>query len=388
MASDTIAFSEIHKGFIDPGKNPVRVYELYGGPCAASAFIYHSVLNLDKDGAPGTYGWNNPDGLNSKGDKTLQINLNPLEGGQNYYSQFGYLGNACGHPGDGTVGYDNFKKHDRNFYWAGVYAVTKAEAHSRGLVIDTRDYVEAGRKERGSPIVAKGHGYFPVIQSTDDAPAKGYYVSTTSILTTRTKDPGDPTKYVDATIVPYAVLANLWALRRSKAGKTLGLGDFGLAIDPKTGTTCGFLYGDTGTANKVGECSSKVFDTFCPDITVKPEKRPPVDVTFIAFPGTGFPTGAAEEYKKDPKKDPKKDRRNVVGPNPQNAIRAMVMPQMIKIAAASNARELAQRIALGLPENLPKPAPVKKPHQVEAVVYQNVRYFNIIRALAQWGGFL
>ena len=140
---------------------PIDVLEVHGGPTGASAFIYRCPLNLDLDGAPTTYGLDNPGGENSAKDKTLQINLKPLESRPN---QISGLGNACGDPDDKsqTKGFNNFLfAHDRNFYWAGLTAVTKAEGAARGLVYDTRAFLEAGRKGAKSPIAPKGERVFP-----------------------------------------------------------------------------------------------------------------------------------------------------------------------------------------------------------------------------------
>lgn len=93
-------------------------------------------LNLDLDGASNSYGYDNP-------NSALQKNLKPLEswhtgwkGVSTATSQKVGLGNACGDPGDGTKGWKNFLAGNRNFYWAGIKAVTKQQAH--GLLIDDR----------------------------------------------------------------------------------------------------------------------------------------------------------------------------------------------------------------------------------------------------------
>src|SRR5262249_41953263 len=153
----------------------------------------------------------NPAEKNSLGDPNLQKNLHPLEswhagakGVSASRSQKVGLGNACGDPGDGSKGWKNFLNGNHNFYWAGVYAVTKQAAAAHKLVIDDRPELEASRSGYQKPSVALGHGYYPVVQPKG-APAPGYYVSSTSTFTDKSLPLWDANRYVDGSKVPYAV---------------------------------------------------------------------------------------------------------------------------------------------------------------------------------------
>ena len=140
-----------------------------------------------------------------------------------------------------------------------------------------------------------------------------------------------------------------------------------MAIDPVSGVSSGFLFGDSGTPNKVGECSSALYNQF-------PHSKSPTPVIFIAFPGSGYGSR--------------------VGQNAQDVIKAMVVPQMIRLATASNASELVELIAKGLPAALPKqpktpPPPPKNPTLALAfaakAIQKNIAYLTTARLLMQWG---
>jgi hypothetical protein len=53
------------------------------------------------------------------------------------------------------------------------------------------------------------------------------------------------------------VWANNWSYI-GLGGHKLRLGDFGLAINNNTGASIGYVYGDSGTTDKVGESSQKL----------------------------------------------------------------------------------------------------------------------------------
>ncbi|HXR39569.1 MAG TPA: hypothetical protein VN776_10775 [Terracidiphilus sp.] len=149
MATNQIQFKEI-KGHFEDRFGKVKVFQITGGALNFAAFIYQCRLNMDIDGAPTTYGWDNPAEKNSLGEPNLQKNLHPLEswhpgakGVSASRSQKVGLGNACGDPGDGSKGWQNFLNGSHNFYWAGAYAVTEQFAASHKLVIDNRPELEA-----------------------------------------------------------------------------------------------------------------------------------------------------------------------------------------------------------------------------------------------------
>jgi hypothetical protein len=284
-----LTFTKVHANFEDRYSR-VSVYEV-SGP-GFSAFVYQCRLNLDLDGAPKAYGYDNPAANNSAGGANLQRHLDPLEswhkgekGVLTSTSQRVGLGNACGDPGDGTKGWQNFLNGNRKFYWAGIKGLRKAEA--AGYVIDDRAELEAGLDQnyadyfqangRLPNLLPKGSGYFPVVQKAG-AEGAGYYISTTSVAADGDASVYDASHYLDSTRVPYAVWANEWGIiRPTSNGSRINQGDYGIAIRTSSGAHTGYIYGDSGTPNKVGECSQKLHDLL--------GSGDPV--TFIAFPGSG-----------------------------------------------------------------------------------------------------
>lgn len=353
MAGPKIQF-EIVGGFFDRW-NAIPVLVANAGAGNFAAFVYQCQLNLDKDGSPTTYGWNNPADKNSLGGPNLQKNLQPLEswnhgakGITDSVSQFVGLGNACGDPGDGTKGHENFVAKSHNFYWASVVALTKAAARGK-VVIDDRPELEALVVDSSGARVTAGNGFFPMVQP-DTSRYKGYYVSTTATMTDGTLDDSNTDKWVNAEDVPYAVWANAWK-RPNINGKQLALGDFGLAIRNDTGACSGFFYGDAGTPDKVGECSQNLY------LALTDSGAP--WCTFIAFPGSG----------------PGK----VVGSVPEGKIAANVLPLVSKLALTDNPSDLMERIYMG---HSMRPSG-KKSYQLNDE--QGRLYTNIARALNLWG---
>jgi hypothetical protein len=270
-------------------------------------------LNLDLDGATNTYGYDNP----AKG--SLQKHLAPLEswhtgakGVSTATSQKVGLGNACGDPGDGSKGWKNFLDGNRNFYWAGLKALTREEARRLNLRIDDRPELEAGLGTHARKPILKpaGMGYFPVVQ-----PDTGYYISGTSVVGDDSLSVYDAGRYLNSAEVPYAVWANNWKTINI-GGRHVRQGDFGLAIQNTTGTTMPYVYGDSGTPNKVGECSEKLNYAL---------GRGAGHVTFIAFPGSGSGTA--------------------LGRHTHFQIRFRVLMNTLKLHR--NASALAARLAMG-----------------------------------------
>jgi hypothetical protein len=320
--------------------SPVSVFQVTGGRNNFAAFVYMCRLNLDLDGSWNSYGYDNP----AKG--SIQKHLDPLEGVATARSQLGGLGNACGDPNDKakSKGFKNFFARNRNFYWAGIRAVTKLQAKQMHLMIDDRPELEAGLETYARDGVPKlkpvGSGYFPVIN-----PKTGYYISGTSVAADGSLSVYNPDHYLNSTVVPYAVLANHWKTIHI-GGKKVQKGDFGLAIENNTGASMAFVYGDTGTPNKVGECSQKLNNALGGGTGL---------VTFIAFPGSGSgPT---------------------LGKNPELLIPVKVLAQTLKLQA--NASDLAMRLALG--RELPAATA-----GVSLNSHQSRLYKNFMSGLSAW----
>src|SRR5579863_7785725 len=135
---DKLTFHRTAGRFADRYSN-VPVYQVSGGRNGFAGYVYTCRLNLDLDGASNTYGYDNP------ASGSIQKNLAPLEswhkgakGISNATSEKVGLGNACGDPGDGSKGWYNFLHGTRNFYWAGVKAVTKQQGLVLKLKVDDR----------------------------------------------------------------------------------------------------------------------------------------------------------------------------------------------------------------------------------------------------------
>jgi hypothetical protein len=311
-----------------------------------AAFVYMCKLNLDLDGAPTTYGYDNP------AKDSAQKNLDPLESWRKGGSYKGHkvshltsekvgLANACGSPGDGSKGTENFLNGTRNFYWAGLKAVTRKQAAALNLVVDDRAELEAGLEtySKHPVLLPVGSGYFPVVQ------ANGYYISGTSVAADTTVSALDPAHYLSSPDVPYAVWANNWN-HLMLGGKKLQLGDFGLAIQNDTGANTGFVYGDSGTPDKVGESSQKLHTALGKGAGL---------VTFIAFPGSG--SGPA------------------LGRNPESLIPGKVRIHTQKLGAS--APELAARLAMGREMRVP-------PKPIDQIPISAGLYKNFMSALKVW----
>ena len=354
--ADRLRITKIDGNFVDRF-NRVSVYQVSGGGTAFCAFVYQCKLNLDLDGARRAYGYDNPAAKNSAGMPNLQKRLDPLESWQKgangvsvATSQKAGLGNACGSPGDGSEGWRNFLSGNRKFYWVGIKALRRRDA--AGYVIDDRPELEAGLdqnyedyfKAHGKlpDLLPRGSGYFPVVQGTGEG--AGYYISTTSVAGDGDASVYDPNHYLDSTKIPYAVWANEWDRWAAPGGLKLSQGDFGIAIRTSTGANTGYVYGDSGTPNKVGECSQKMHDLLGTSND---------SVTFIAFPGSG--NGRA------------------IGRNPQDAIRPNALIRSMNLG--SNASDLAIFLATGLVN--PKSTPKMTTLQARA-------YNNSYAALAEW----
>jgi hypothetical protein len=111
------------------------------------------------------------------------------------------LGNAYGDPGDGCKGYNNFLAGNRNFYCAGLRALTKEQARAQKLMIGDRAELEAGLDtyaRDGKPkLKPLGSGYFPVVN-----PKIGYYISGTSLAADGDASIYSADHYLDSSVVP------------------------------------------------------------------------------------------------------------------------------------------------------------------------------------------
>ncbi len=117
----------------------------------------------------------------------------------------------------------------------------------------------------------------PLVQDEDD-PYPGFYISMTS-LEDKTKDVDDPSRYVNATQIPYIVLPG------GMAGGA-GLGDYAVVINRKNGRLAYAIFADVGPRHKIGEGSIALAREL--DINFS-SKRGGVGsgIRYLVFPGSG-----------------------------------------------------------------------------------------------------
>ena len=98
------------------------------------------------------------------------------------------------------------------------------------------------------PGLAKDQNGEPLIQGPND-PYPGYYVSATA-LADRDKAFNDPTRYVDATKIPFIVLPG--GLARQAEARP---GDFAVVFNLHNGKSSPAIFGDVGPEDHIGEGS-------------------------------------------------------------------------------------------------------------------------------------
>jgi hypothetical protein len=116
----------------------------------------------------------------------------------------------------------------------------------------------------------------PLMQGPDD-PFPGYYISCTS-LADRTKRPLDPTRFVDASKIPYVVLPQEVAFESGTR-----LGDFAVVMNLRTGAWSFAIFADVGT---FGEGSIALAD----NLGIRSDARRGGTwggVFYLVFPGSG-----------------------------------------------------------------------------------------------------
>jgi hypothetical protein len=137
------------------------------------------------------------------------------------------------------------------------------------------ELTNAGGPTHWDGIIADRDGN-PLFQGESD-PFPGYYISCTS-LSDRTKGFTDPTRYVDASKIPYVVLPN----EAADAGGAR-LGDFAVVMNLRNGKSSYAIYADIGT---MGEGSIALADNL--GIWSDPREGGQSDaVLYLVFPGSG-----------------------------------------------------------------------------------------------------
>jgi hypothetical protein len=127
--------------------------------------------------------------------------------------------------------------------------------------------------------LAKDSGGAPIIQGPDD-PFPGYYVSATA-LADRAKPVNDPTRYVDASKIPFLVLPG-------RLARQLGArpGDFAVVFNRRNGKSSYAIFGDVGPFDRIGEGSMALAE----NLGIRSDARnggARRGIIYLVFPGSG-----------------------------------------------------------------------------------------------------
>jgi hypothetical protein len=138
-------------------------------------------------------------------------------------------------------------------------------------------------KNAGSPGnwegLAKDRDGEPFVQGPDD-PFPGYYVSETA-LADRSKPVNDPTRYVDASKVPFIVLPG--AMARQFGARP---GDFAEVLNLGNGKSSHAIFGDVGPFDRIGEGSVALAE----NLGIRSDARnggARRGILYLVFPGSG-----------------------------------------------------------------------------------------------------
>lgn len=137
------------------------------------------------------------------------------------------------------------------------------------------DLANAGEPGHWDGIIVDIDGD-PLVQGEGD-PFPGFYISCTS-LSDRTKSRDDPTRYVDASTIPYVVLPG-WLAREAGAR----LGDFAVVMNQRSQQISYAIFADIGT---LGEGSVALADNLGIWSNARAGGRSR-GVFYLVFPGTG-----------------------------------------------------------------------------------------------------
>jgi len=148
--------------------------------------------------------------------------------------------------------------------------------HPDNLGLD--DLSNAGSPGQWYGLAKDGNGE-PLIQGPDD-PFPGYYVSETA-LADRSKPVSDPTRYVDASKIPFVVLPG--GMARELGARP---GDFAVAFNRRNGKSSYAIFGDVGPFDRIGEGSMALAE----NLGIRSDPRnggARRGIVFMIFPGSG-----------------------------------------------------------------------------------------------------
>jgi hypothetical protein len=127
--------------------------------------------------------------------------------------------------------------------------------------------------------LAKDRDGEPYVQGPDD-PFPGYYVSETA-LADRSKPVNDPTRYVDASKIPFIVLPG--SMARDVGARP---GDFAVVINQNNGKSSYAIFGDVGPFDRIGEGSIALAE----NLEIRSDARnggARRGILYVVFPGSG-----------------------------------------------------------------------------------------------------
>jgi hypothetical protein len=137
------------------------------------------------------------------------------------------------------------------------------------------ELANAGFPGHWNGIITDRHGN-PLVQQ-ESHPFPGYYISCTS-LADKTKEFGDPSRYVDATKIPYVALPEEVAERGGAQ-----LGDFAFVVNLRNRKSSFAIYADIGT---LGEGSVALAETLGISSNARHGGESD-EVLYMLFPGSG-----------------------------------------------------------------------------------------------------
>jgi hypothetical protein len=140
------------------------------------------------------------------------------------------------------------------------------------------DLANAGTPGRWEGLAKDADGE-PIIQGPND-PYPGYYVSATA-LADRSKPFNDPTRYVDASKIPFVVLPG--GMARQLGARP---GDFAIAFNQRNGKSSYAIFGDVGPYDRIGEGSVALAE----NLGIRSDARnggARRGILYLVFPGSG-----------------------------------------------------------------------------------------------------
>jgi glycosyl hydrolase group 75 (putative chitosanase) len=175
------------------------------------------------------------------------------------------------------------RKGEKAIYFVSGLAIDADGAprayHPKGSPPGLDFLANAGEPGNWFGIVTDNRGN-PYVQTADD-PAKGFYVSATSLVD-RSRAARDPRRYVDSSTVPYLALPSLV----QDAGARLG--DLAAVRNRDNGKVAFAIVADTGPRGKIGEGSMALAKAL--GLKSSPKTGSGAgdrDVAYVVFTGSG-----------------------------------------------------------------------------------------------------